>query len=57
MLGSLCAMKPGSPTRAALLTGRNHRTVGFGSSGERDGGFRGYTAFFLEDSAGEASFK
>jgi arylsulfatase A-like enzyme len=50
-------MKPGSPTRAALLTGRNHRTVGFGSSGERDGGFRGYTAFFLEDSAGEASFK
>ena len=28
-----------SPTRAALLTGRNHHTVGFGSIGELSSGF------------------
>jgi arylsulfatase A-like enzyme/uncharacterized membrane protein len=33
-----------SPTRAALLTGRNHHTVGFGSIGELPGPFPGYTA-------------
>ena len=32
-----------SPTRAALLTGRNHHTVGFGSIGEFPGPFPGYT--------------
>jgi arylsulfatase len=33
-----------SPTRAALLTGRNHHSVGFGSIGEFPGGWPGYTA-------------
>ena len=33
-----------SPTRAALLTGRNSHHVGFGSVGEFAGGFPGYTA-------------
>ena len=32
-----------SPTRAALLTGRNHHTVGFGSIGELPGPFPGYS--------------
>jgi arylsulfatase A-like enzyme len=40
-----------SPTRAALLTGRNHHTVGFGSIGELSGGFPGYTAFVPKDCA------
>lgn len=33
-----------SPTRAALLTGRNHHIVGFGSIGELSGPFPGYSA-------------
>ena len=33
-----------SPTRAALLTGRNHHRVGFGSVAEFPGPFPGYTA-------------
>jgi arylsulfatase A-like enzyme/uncharacterized membrane protein len=33
-----------SPTRASLLTGRNHHRVGFGSIGEFPGPFPGYTA-------------
>ena len=33
-----------SPTRAALLTGRNNHAVGFGSIGEFSSGFPGYTA-------------
>ncbi len=33
-----------SPTRAALLTGRNHHTVGYGSIGELPGPFPGYMA-------------
>ena len=32
-----------SPTRAALLTGRNNHSVGFGSVGEFAGGFPGYS--------------
>ena len=40
-----------SPTRAALLTGRNHHSVGFGTIGELSSGFPGYTAFVPEDSA------
>jgi len=31
-----------SPTRAALITGRNHHTVGFGIIGELSTGFPGY---------------
>jgi arylsulfatase len=33
-----------SPTRAALLTGRNHHRVGFGSIAETPGPFPGYSA-------------
>ena len=38
-----------SPTRAALLTGRNHHSVGFGSIGELPGPFPGYTASVPQD--------
>ena len=40
-----------SPTRAALLTGRNSHTVGFGSIGEFAGGFPGYSAILPRDCA------
>ena len=40
-----------SPTRAALLTGRNHHTVGFGQIGEFSSGFPGYCAFLPKDCA------
>ncbi|NUR48508.1 MAG: arylsulfatase [Hamadaea sp.] len=40
-----------SPTRAALLSGRNHHTVGFGSIGELASGFPGYTGFLPQDCA------
>ena len=40
-----------SPTRAALLTGRNHHTVGFGSIGEFPGPFPGYSATVPKDCA------
>ena len=33
-----------SPTRAALLTGRNHHAVGMGGIPESSGGFPGYSA-------------
>lgn len=38
-----------SPTRAALLTGRNSHAVGFGSVGEFSSGFPGYTAMVPRD--------
>jgi arylsulfatase A-like enzyme len=38
-----------SPTRAALLTGRNSHAVGFGSVGEFSSGFPGYTAMVPND--------
>ena len=31
-----------SPTRAALITGRNHHSVGFGAISEQATGFPGY---------------
>ena len=40
-----------SPTRAALLTGRNSHAVGFGSIGELAGGFPGYSANLPRDCA------
>ena len=40
-----------SPTRAALLTGRNSHHVGFGSVGEFAGGFPGYCATLPRDCA------
>jgi len=40
-----------SPTRAALLTGRNHHRVGFGMIGEFSGPFPGYNATVPRDCA------
>ncbi len=40
-----------SPTRAALLTGRNNHAVGFGSIGEFAGGFPGYSAILPRECA------
>ena len=40
-----------SPTRAAMLTGRNHHSVGFGSIGEFPGPFPGYSASVPKDCA------
>ncbi|MFG6136394.1 sulfatase-like hydrolase/transferase, partial [Vibrio parahaemolyticus] len=35
-----------SPTRAALLTGRNHHQVGFGTISELSTGFPGYNSIW-----------
>jgi arylsulfatase A-like enzyme len=43
---SLC-----SPTRAALITGRNHHSVGFGVVSEAASGFPGYNSIIGKDSA------
>ena len=43
---SLC-----SPTRAALITGRNHHSVGFGVVSEAATGFPGYDSYIGRDSA------
>jgi arylsulfatase len=43
---SLC-----SPTRAALITGRNHHSVGFGVISEAATGFPGYDSYIGKDSA------
>jgi arylsulfatase A-like enzyme len=43
---SLC-----SPTRAALITGRNHHSVGFGVISEAATGFPGYNSIIGKDSA------
>jgi arylsulfatase len=43
---SLC-----SPTRAALITGRNHHSVGFGVISEISSGFPGYNSVIGKDSA------
>src|SRR5437764_4045399 len=40
-----------SPTRAALLTGRNHHAVGMGGIPEFSGGFPGYSAMLPRDAA------
>src|SRR5262249_37204554 len=40
-----------SPTRAALITGRNHHSVGFGTITEFATGFPGYTGLMPKDSA------
>jgi arylsulfatase A-like enzyme len=40
-----------SPTRAALITGRNHHSVGFGVIGEMSTGYPGYDSVIGEDSA------
>ena len=40
-----------SPTRAALITGRNHHSVGFGVIGEMSTGFPGYDSIIQSNSA------
>src|SRR6266480_1320418 len=40
-----------SPTRAALITGRNHHSVGYGVVGEMSTGFPGYDSVIGQDSA------
>lgn len=40
-----------SPTRAALITGRNHHTVGFGVVTEMSTGYPGYNSVIGKDSA------
>ena len=40
-----------SPTRAALITGRNHHSVGFGVITESSTGFPGYNSIIGKDSA------
>jgi len=40
-----------SPTRAALITGRNHHSAGFGVIGEMSTGFPGYDSIIPEDKA------
>ncbi|HZD32060.1 MAG TPA: arylsulfatase, partial [Candidatus Angelobacter sp.] len=40
-----------SPTRAALITGRNHHSVGFGVIGELATGYPGYDSFIGPESA------
>ena len=40
-----------SPTRAALLTGRNHHSAGFGVIGEQSTGFPGYNSILTKDKA------
>jgi arylsulfatase A-like enzyme len=40
-----------SPTRAALITGRNHHSVGFGVVAEQATGYPGYNSIISEDKA------
>jgi arylsulfatase A-like enzyme len=40
-----------SPTRAALITGRNHHSVGFGVISEQSTGFPGYNSIIGQDKA------
>lgn len=40
-----------SPSRAALITGRNHHSVGFGVVSEQATGFPGYNSVIAEDKA------
>jgi arylsulfatase len=40
-----------SPTRAALITGRNHHSMGFGVVAEQATGFPGYDSFMPRDKA------
>ena len=40
-----------SPTRAALITGRNHHSVGFGVISEQSTGFPGYDSIISEEKA------
>jgi len=47
----ICSTALCSPTRAALITGRNHHSVGFGVISEQATGFPGYDSIIGEDNA------
>src|SRR5258705_4780754 len=46
-----CSTALCSPTRAALITGRNHHSAGFGVISELSTGYPGYDSFIARDSA------
>ena len=48
---NFCSTALCSPTRAALITGRNHHSVGFGVISEQSTGFPGYNSIIPKDSA------
>lgn len=47
----ICSTALCSPTRAALITGRNHHTAGFGVISEQATGFPGYDSVITKDKA------
>ncbi len=47
----ICSTALCSPTRAALITGRNHHSVGFGVIAEQATGFPGYDSIIGKDNA------
>ncbi len=46
-----CSTALCSPTRAALITGRNHHSAGFGVVSEQSTGFPGYNSIIAKDKA------
>lgn len=48
---NICSTSLCSPTRAALITGRNHHSAGFGVISEQSTGFPGYNSIISEDKA------
>src|SRR6516164_1663526 len=47
----VCSTALCSPTRAALITGRNHHSAGFGVVSEQSTGFPGYNSIIAKDKA------
>lgn len=48
---NFCSTALSSPTRAALITGRNHHSAGFGVVAEQATGFPGYNSIIAKDKA------
>ena len=48
---NICSTALCSPTRAALITGRNHHSAGFGVISEQSTGFPGYNSIIAKDKA------
>jgi arylsulfatase A-like enzyme len=48
---NICSTALCSPTRAALITGRNHHSAGFGVVSEQSTGFPGYNSIITKDKA------